>query len=288
MPTTPPPRLAILLARESPRALLFRRGPTTRVELVLWNTKTDRFEFGQWFTGRIYEHRCDLSPDGHFLVYFASKFNAHTVTDSDYTYAWTAVSRPPYLTALALWPKGNCWWGGGLFQDNSTLLLNHRPQEAVPHPAHLPTRIRVVPNEEAAGEDDPLYSDRLERDGWRLQQKWKTEWLDMERGYETVSPEIRERQHPDGWFRISLTRRLDNLRYSEHFDVLGPAGDVKIALAKPSWLDWDHRGRLVALARGGLWVANVRKSGIGEFSRLLDLTKHRYEARPSPDWAKEW
>src|SRR5215469_14197390 len=92
--------------------------------------------------------------------------------DSEYTYAWTAVSRPPYLTALALWPKGNCWWGGGLFQDNYTLLLNHRSHEAVPHPGHVPTRIRVVPNPEAAGEDDPLYSDRLERDGWRLQQEW--------------------------------------------------------------------------------------------------------------------
>jgi len=288
MATPPPPRLAILFAREAARALLFRRGPTKRVELVLWNTKTDRFEVGQWFTGRIYEHRCDLSPDGHFLVYFASKFNARTVADSDYTYAWTAVSRPPYLTALALWPKGNCWWGGGLFQDNYTLLLNHRPKEAVPHPAHIPTRIRVTPNAEAAGEDDPLYSQRLERDGWTLQQEWRVEWRDMEQGYETLTPEVRERQHPDGWFRISLTRRLDNLRYSEHFHVLGPAGSVAIALAKPSWLDWDHRGRLVALARGGLWVANVRRSGIGEFTRLLDLTKHRYQARPSPDWAKEW
>jgi hypothetical protein len=35
--------------------------------------------------------------------------------DASYTYAWTAVSKPPWLTALGLCPKGNCWDGGGLF-----------------------------------------------------------------------------------------------------------------------------------------------------------------------------
>jgi hypothetical protein len=63
---------------------------------------------------------CDLSPDGELLVYFATSYLKPLRT-------WTAVSRPPYLTALALWPKGDAWGGGGLFRDNRTLQLNCRP-----------------------------------------------------------------------------------------------------------------------------------------------------------------
>ena len=268
--------------------MILRRGPTKRVELVLWHTEKDRFEAGQWFTGRIYEHRCDLSPSGELFVYFASKFNRKTTNDKEYTYAWTAVSRPPYLTALALWPKGDCWWGGGLFDSNYSLLLNHRPSEAVPHPAHIPTGIRVTPNEDAAGEDDPLYSMRLERDGWALLQEWRTEFHGIQSGFETLVPEIRERAHSNGRLRVRLTRRLDNVRYSEHFSVEGPHGEVPIVLKRVSWLDWDHRDRLVALASGGIWAAKVRGSTVGEFSRVADLANHRFEARPTPQWAKEW
>ena len=72
------------------------------------------------------------------LVYFAQKIEGRTLQDTEYTYAWTAVSRPPYITALALWPKGDCWHGGGLFQDNKTLILNHKPDVAKAHPNHIP------------------------------------------------------------------------------------------------------------------------------------------------------
>jgi hypothetical protein len=276
------------LASDAPQAVIFRRGPSKQVELVLWNTARDVFEPGQWFKGRIYEHRCDLAPNGQLLVYFASKFNRRTVEDQEYTYAWTAVSRPPYLTALALWPKGDCWWGGGLFKSNSTLFLNHRPAEAVPHPAHVPTRIRVIPNDDARGEDDPLYSARLERDGWQLRQPWRIESRELPNGFETLQPEIRERIHENGRLRIVLTRRLDGLRYSEAFEVTSARGTVPVALQRPAWLDWDHRGRLIALARGGVWAAPVRGSVIGEFGRLIDLTHHSFEERPAPEWASRW
>jgi len=79
-------RLYVILARAAPVAVVFRRGPARRVQIVKWSTDTDRFEEGQWFHGRIYERRCDLSPDGGRLVYFAQKINPRTM-DSTYSYA---------------------------------------------------------------------------------------------------------------------------------------------------------------------------------------------------------
>ena len=78
--------------------MVFRRGPSGEVALVGWDTERHAFELGQWFRGRIYERRCDLSPSGERLAYFAGTHRGPMGT-------WTAVSRPPFLTALALWPK---------------------------------------------------------------------------------------------------------------------------------------------------------------------------------------
>lgn len=163
-----PARLFIIFARKSPTAVIFRRGPSKWVQVIKWNTKTDVLEPGEWFNGRIYERRSDLSPDGSLLIYFAQKISARSKRDTEYTYAWTAISKPPFLTALALWPKGDCWHGGGLFKNNSVVLLNHKPEVAKPHKEHKPHRLLVIPNKQAHGEDDPIFSQRLERDGWEL------------------------------------------------------------------------------------------------------------------------
>ena len=139
------------LAREADVGLVFRRGPARWVRAIRWDTQRDTFEPGQWFHGRIYEERCDLSPDGELLVYFAYKgHRAGRVTDEgkrphleDYRDSWTAVSRPPWLTALALWPKGDTWMGGGVFTERRELLLFH-PYENRSHGAHRPTQLRVA------------------------------------------------------------------------------------------------------------------------------------------------
>jgi hypothetical protein len=61
---TVPCRLFVISARRAPVAAVLRRGPSKWVQLNVWDTSTDSIEHGQWFHGRIYERRCDLSPDG--------------------------------------------------------------------------------------------------------------------------------------------------------------------------------------------------------------------------------
>jgi hypothetical protein len=134
------------------------------VLLIKWNLDTDSFEPGQWLKGRIYERRCDLSPDGELLVYFAADFRRLIGS-------WTAISRPPFFTALALWPKGNCWGGGGMFASDSRLLLNHLSDETALAPNFsVPKWLSVDTCGEwsGGGEDDPIWSSRLLRDGWTL------------------------------------------------------------------------------------------------------------------------
>jgi hypothetical protein len=286
MRKTPSPRLALLQAQRSPVAVIFRRGPSKHVEVIRWDLASDGFERGHWFHGRIYEKRCDLSPDGELLVYFVNKFNRHTVDDKDYTYAWTAVSRVPWLSALALWPKGDCWWGGGLFVGRRKLWLNHRPHEATPHPAHPPTGLEVEPNPEAHGENEPIYQRRLERDGWTLRQEWERD----PRTWSTITPEVRVKRLPApvSTVAIALERRSDNLRYRERFWIEGAANEPGLPPGPIDWLDWDPRGRLIALAGGRVWAATVDDGSVQRFAELLDLRDDRPEEREAPESAYRW
>jgi hypothetical protein len=277
----------LLLAQQARTGVVFRRGPSKRVELVRWDTERDEFVRGHWFRGRIYERRCDLSPDGELLVYFASKISSRTMK-SDYTSAWTAVSKPPWLTALALWPKGDCWQGGGLFLGRRRLLLNHPPNQATPHPKHRPRGLEVEPNPLASGENDPLYSMRLARNGWEERQVWEREWRGYREGYVTTAPGIRTRAHPALPYRILLHRRIDGLKYRETFHLEGPTGHLSLPDGRLDWVDWDQRGRVVALVDGKVLVAEVTAVGVGEWRTLIDLSGDVPELRTPPPEATRW
>lgn len=287
-PTAPSCRLYILFARRAPRAVIFRRGPTDWTRLILWHTDTDEFEAGQWFRGRIFERRSDLAPDGQKLIYFARKTNWYTLHDEEYTTAWTAISKPPYYTALALWPKGDTWHGGGLFIDDRTVFLNHRPENATPHPDHRPKFLDVRPNPDARGENDPVYSAHLSRDGWMTEQEWIVDRGKYPIFYITKQPEIRIKRRKSKEYVLSLTRRVDDLRYSERFEVKDLTGKPIIDTTGVAWLDWDQQDRLIVLRQGKLLIAEETPGLTFQVRELADFNSHKPKPMEAPDWAKTW
>ena len=67
-------KLHAILPRKGNKAVVFRRGPSSCVAVIGWDLAKDTFTIGQWLRGRIYHFRCDLSPDGEYLLYFAAKY----------------------------------------------------------------------------------------------------------------------------------------------------------------------------------------------------------------------
>ena len=110
---------------------MLRRGPSGWAQVIAWDTDRDTFEDGAWFKGRIYEAKCDLSPNGELLLYFCHGGRVRP----GYTDSWTAVSRAPWLHALALWPWGTTYGGGGRFVDDRELVLR-RGYDLAAHPKH--------------------------------------------------------------------------------------------------------------------------------------------------------
>lgn len=122
-------RLFVIRAFDAPLAVILRRGPSRWYHLILWNMDRDTFTEGAWFRGRIYEEKCDLSPDGKLFVY--SAFKPMQIGERS-AQAWTAISRPPYVTPLAIWPQASTYEGGGRFYGNRRLALGCDWQTAYP------------------------------------------------------------------------------------------------------------------------------------------------------------
>jgi hypothetical protein len=281
-----PCRLYVLLARSAPVGVVFRRGPTKWVQLIKWDTDADSFEQGQWFNGRIYERRCDLSPDGSKLIYFASKLNSHTLNDSEYTYAWTAISKPPYFTALALWPKGDCWHGGGLFEDNRTVWLNHKPEVTKPHPEHKPRGLKIIPNPQACGEDEPVYKRRLIRDGWVLKKEGSYRYA--RGGWQTEQSQVWQKVNQANG--LTLVMELVEMNFSkvggpyvEQFSLIKDGLAIPVGLA--DWADWDYCNRLVVARKGKLFEGCIGRDEM-EWRELADFNSNRPAPKATPGRGK--
>src|SRR6266487_2292851 len=142
-----PARLFVILARKASKGVILRRGLSKWVELILWHTRSDTFDHGQWFHGRIYERACDLSPDGSMFLYFGSKYHLQKWApstqnyDPSILYEWTAISKPPYFTALAMWPHTPLESFGGVFLDNRKVVL--RGSSERPIKGRLPSSFKV-------------------------------------------------------------------------------------------------------------------------------------------------
>jgi hypothetical protein len=120
-------RLFVIPARDAAVAVILRRGPARWYHVIKWETDRDVFTQGAWIKARIYENKCDVSPDGRLLLYFVHQGSR---AGTEFTDSWTAISRVPWLNALAVWPQGTTYGGGGRFVDNRRVALRgvgHEP-----------------------------------------------------------------------------------------------------------------------------------------------------------------
>jgi hypothetical protein len=105
------PRVFGIIALHAPVVAVIRRGPTDWMHVSRWDLETPAYEPGGWLRGTIYPQRCDLSPDGRWFAYFALKASAEWELGATYI----AISRLPWLTALAAWGIGSTWTRGMQF-----------------------------------------------------------------------------------------------------------------------------------------------------------------------------
>ena len=261
-------RLDVFIASKALKAVVLRRGPAKRVCTIGWDLTTDTFQLGQWLKGRIYEHCSDLSPNGKYFIYFA--LNARPQDG----WCWTAVSRAPYLKAIALWDVKGGYEGGGLFRSTSTYWLNN------------PSTLRFESAEVRRDLHDPhdtldnhwgaVYFRRLLREGWKMKEKrvvgrWR-EAVEFEKPV-TDRLILRKVVH-------ELGRPGKATSSSDHELLNIETGEV---LNLPNW-DWADidRHRLLWAEGGKLFAATIEKEEIGPSVVLYDFNDMVFEPIKAP------
>ncbi|KAB7613257.1 hypothetical protein F9L33_11660 [Amylibacter sp. SFDW26] len=275
-----PARLHVLLARESSKAVVIRRGPSKKVGLFGWDRKTDKITTGQWLKGRIYEFRCDLSPDGKYMIYFAMNGRWDDPVSLG---SWTAISRAPYLKALTFIPWGDCWNGGGLFNDNKTYWLNRGCTEINKVRDHW--EISEKHDQQSDGntrsECPDIYYRRLQRDGWL---------------------EIGREGDPADWRTPHVTFFEKDLwahwkiRKSAIADINQPIGrgtyrDEHVLVSQSNeevpCLDWEWAEQdgknIIYASEGKLWRQKINSQAkLAEPKLIHDFNKENFEAIEAP------
>jgi hypothetical protein len=274
-----PARVHPILARKANTAVIIRRGPSKSVCTMLWDRRNDTFKLGQWLRGRIYERRCDLSPDGKHFIYFAMNGKWSSPVKG----SWTAISRTPYLKALALWPWGDGWNGGGLFLTDSRFWRNAGYHADEPDTVGRLRKELVeepgYPFEDGYGGECPgVYYLRLKRDGWTL--------LRRESPSSEASVTVFEKPLPKGWVleksaHASIDHPVGSGCYYDTHRLLHPESGTILDHPESEWAELDRK-RLVWVSKGVLYAAKVHGKGLGDVKALHDFNDMEFEAIPAP------
>jgi hypothetical protein len=268
-------RLHVLLAREAPLGLVIRRGPSKHVCTIGWERRRDEFQLGQWLRGRIYERRSDLSPDGKHLIYFAMNGK----WSSEARGSWTAVSRVPYLKALALSPKGDCWHGGGLFTGRRSYWLNAGCGGSPLHDTNEVERdLEFRPHGSVGGECLSVYYPRLLRDGWtHIERVSLAKWKDCD---------VFEKSLDHGW----VLRKIAHAEigappgkgcYWDEHELVHPGSGQRVRHPGWEWADLDEK-RLVWAENGKLFAGGIREEGLRDQVQLFDFNPMTFEPIAAP------
>ncbi len=286
----PAPRLYVITATKADVAVVFARTAGW-FHIARWDLLSGSVSPGAWLHGGLYPRRCDISPDGEFLYYFGIKGGR----------AYHAISRMPWLTALALWRASGTYSNGGHF-------------------VHVPRR-GIKPTDEflqrppTIGDSAPLLEQHRLRMVGNATTAYKAErrrgWLEHEACppheakdvWDERRAQILFHKHPTRKLRLILTcagitHALGNVEgrkpsYSiEHGTTTTPLPDVV-------WADWDRQGRLlVATAAGALEIRDVAPGASAASQAVADaglsyvtsvsLAGIRPAPTPSPLSAQRW
>lgn len=273
---TTPARIFGIKARDAKTAVLFRRGPSKHVQLLTWNLAKDTITPGQWVKLAVYPMRSDLSPDGRHLIYFAATHKGGPASN------WTAISRPPYWTALHFYGQSHAWNGGGVFFDNKRFWPDRGfGSSEVKKIASGLTEVKTAPRwiEARMGEDTVLYFPRLLRDGWTLD-----DTTEKPARYGSTLITRFSRPAHKGWrlcktFTSSIEQKgpYGNVYWETH--SLVKSGD-EIPL-NDEWAEVDQHSVIYA-AKGAVYRLPVTSSGPGEAKQIANLTPNRFSSVIAP------
>jgi hypothetical protein len=277
------PRIFCIPALRAPVVAIIRRGPSSWMHVSRWDLEKPEYEPGSWLRGTIYPQRCDVSPDGRWFISFSLK--AFAEWDLGPTYI--AISRLPWLTALAAWGIGSTWTRGMQFLEDASVWQVEEPDVGDLDAVRGRFGLRMSRADSFAVERRRGWTETADTPPRAADDAW-----DERRGDRIVMQKIRPSSNGSERLTVRGTyaavRELHGIRTDVRYE-LHRAGEPT-HLEGVQWADWDARGRLlVATADGQLQIRNVAStSGPGIVEWEADENALAPDPTPPPPEAADW
>jgi hypothetical protein len=275
-----PPRLFGIPATHAPIVAVLRRGPSAWSQVGKWDVERGAYEPGAWVRANLYPQRCDLSPDGRWLCYFTLKGSATWKAGPTYI----AISRLPWLMALAAWGTCGTWTAGVHFVEDRSVWQVDAPAEGDVAPCRKKLGLALTRPATFAVERRRGWTETPDTPPRKSSDMW-----DERRAVTLEKP----RPRTGGGVRLTVQGRFAAFRSSgpgEPKDVrYDLVDDRRIThLADVQWADWDAKGRLlVATTDGRLQIRTWSSEGCSIRSEV-DLRAFGPSPSPPPKEAYRW
>ena len=242
------------------------------------------YEPGSWARATIYPQRCDVSPDGRWLVYFALKPSAEWELGP----AYIAISRLPWLTALAAWGIGSTWTRGMQFLEDPSVWQVDEPHVGGLGAVRGRFGLRLSNAHSFAVERRRGWTETADTPPRAPDDAW-----DERRGDRIVLEKMRPGSNGSERLTVRGTyaaiRELHGIRTDIRYDL--HRADGSIHLEGVQWADWDPRGRLlVATEEGRLQIREVDPATSGPGTVEWEADEGALDPDPSapPPEAAAW
>lgn len=278
------PRLFGIPATRSPVVAIIRRGPSDWSRLSGWDPEAGTLEAGSWIHATLYPQRCDLSPDGRWFAYFTLRQRATWSVGPTYI----ALSRLPWLTALAAWGTCGTWTRGLHVVDDRRTWEVGPPAEGDVEPLRTRYRFGLELTRPAAFAVE-------RRRGWTETAGSPPYDRELDPWDERRAPRLTmEKARPGGRAAARLTVRgryaaVRSGRPSWAETVYAIEDDHgRHELDGIQWADWDSTGRLLVATTGGR--LEVRTDPWDETGSLssLDVGDEQPDPTEPPPIARRW
>jgi len=255
----------------------------------------------------------DLSPNGSLLVYSAVRYGSPENR-------WTAISRPPYFSALVAWQVPGLFAYAGEFDTNNSVRLYGVKPESPILTGHVPAsfKIRYDAAKMTAAQQ---FQEFRHRTGWRVHPAKHRPWeedpdaISIETQIETKAS-INESYPALKWLRLPIEPLEKEFQPQDSERIRGPflakqgieyelrflttymkyhsivlaheLTQTQYLLRRVDWANLDQRGRVVFTRGGVVYACHADSRGQPVVKMLADFTADRFESIPPPDSAIRW
>lgn len=271
-------RLSCLQSSDKKTVVIYRRGPSKWTQLILWNLYTDQFTYGQWLKGNVYPQKSSISPDGKYISTAIAKYATEKSDNTSYN-SWTAISKPPYFTALVTLLEKEGQARGGYFDHEGCFVFDgEKDQVEIKYnspQSSIPLRFKPYPATMKIYGEFPLHNKKLNESGWKITQAFEG---DHNR---TISPQIRIKRWNSN-AQILLERYTDNFKIITKYYMI--INGIKTFMEDVSWVELDYQNRLLMAKNGSVYVSNAILESSSEitFEKLTSFNDSKPKTIPPP------